>query len=112
MSRPLKRVIQLLLQPVLQRHQTVTITEHVPLKTTIVTFNKQMRHMPQACALVTDEGRQTKGKEEEKCDVEHNKTKDYEKEGGVLFPTTYVRGGWKDRLVGERIRWGNVIQNV
>jgi hypothetical protein len=55
---------------------------------------------------VTDEGRQTKGKEEEKCDVEHNKTKDYEKEGGVQFPTTYVCGDWKDRLEGEGIRWG------
>ena len=56
--------------------------------------------MPQACALVTEEGIQTKGKEEEKYDVEHER-KDHEKEGGVLFPTSCVRGDWKDRLEGE-----------
>jgi hypothetical protein len=36
------------------------------------------------------------------------------KEGGVLFPTTDVCGGWKDHspLEGEPVKEGDIIHNV
>lgn len=64
--------------------------------------------------MTDEEGRQPKGEEEEICDVEHNKTRDYKKEGGVLSSTTDVCGGWREHSPreGEPVEEGDAIHNV
>lgn len=95
--------------------RTVTITGHLPLRNNNSHTVADSWHTRRKLALrwLTEE-RGSPRERKKRCAMWNITRRDHKKEGGDLFPTTDVCGGWKDHslLEGEPVEEGDIIHNV